>query len=166
MEKIDNVLDAILSEIDSKNLWHHIYNKMTSNAKRQLLGELLNTYIGSIDASNSIFVDPRVKNKEKCVEALNFLEFVHGTGRTNKICRCIKYYLEDDSCEQCYLICPHRNIFNTYIEVLQAMGVKRLNCIKFIPITAIANFDLYEECRKYIFITHECYEYIIKDLCN
>lgn len=165
MEKIDNVLEVILSEIDSKNLWHHIYNKMTSNAKRQLLGELLNTYIGPIDASNSIFVDSRVK-KQKCNDVLNFLEFVHGTGRTNKICRCIKYYLEDDSSGQCYLICPHRNIFNTYIEVLQNMGVKRLNCIKFIPITAIANFDLYEECRKNIFIAHECYEYIIKDLCN
>ena len=176
MEKIDNVLEVILSAIDSKNLWHHIYNKMTSNAKRQLLGELLNTYIGSIDASNSIFVDPRVKNKEKCVEALKFLDYVNGIDPTFSFCVGIKRFLDDSPGLRCIIVYPNSRVESMYIHTLRCLHVDK---DRIIPVwlddvlkyctqkdVSGGTKNLLESYPASIFITPHCYQHIIKDLCK
>lgn len=56
MNKYDQVLDVLLQGLDAKQIWHHIFNKMTNKAKRQLIGELLNCSLGSYcNINDSIF---------------------------------------------------------------------------------------------------------------
>lgn len=176
MERIDNVLDVILSTIDSKNLWHHIYNKMTTNAKRQLLGELLNTYIGSIDGSNSIFVDPRVKNKEKCMEALKFLDYVNGIDPTYSFCIGIKRFLDDSPGLRCIIICPNSSVESMYIHTLRSLHVDKTRIIS-VWLEDVLKYcsgeivseeikNLLESYSPSIFITPHCYQHIIRGLCK
>ena len=56
MNKLDRVLEIMIEDIDTKKLWHLVFNKMTNPAKRQLMGELLNMYLGSgYNTQSSIF---------------------------------------------------------------------------------------------------------------
>lgn len=48
MNKIDKLLELLLEDMDGKQVFKLIFNKMTKQAKRQLLQEILNTYLGSI----------------------------------------------------------------------------------------------------------------------
>ena len=45
--KLDKVIEVLIEDIDTKELWHIVFNKMTNPAKRQMIGELLNTILGS-----------------------------------------------------------------------------------------------------------------------
>lgn len=45
--KLDKMIDVLIEDIDAKELWHLVFNKMTNAAKRQMLSELLNTILGS-----------------------------------------------------------------------------------------------------------------------
>ena len=56
MNKLDRVLEIMVEDLDAKQLWHAVFNKMTNPAKRQLMGELLNMYLGSgYSTQSSIF---------------------------------------------------------------------------------------------------------------
>lgn len=46
MNKIDKLLEMLLEDMDGKQIFKLIFNKMTNQAKRQLLQEILNTYLG------------------------------------------------------------------------------------------------------------------------
>ena len=48
MNKIDRLLEIMLENMDGKQIFKLIFNKMTKQAKRQLLQEILNTYLGGI----------------------------------------------------------------------------------------------------------------------
>jgi hypothetical protein len=45
--KLDKMIDVLIEDIDAKELWHLVFNKMTNAAKRQMLSELLNTILGN-----------------------------------------------------------------------------------------------------------------------
>lgn len=45
--KLDKIIDVLIEDIDAKELWHLVFNKMTNPAKRQMLSELLNTILGT-----------------------------------------------------------------------------------------------------------------------
>ncbi len=45
--KLDKMIDILIEDIDAKELWHLVFNKMTNPAKRQMLSELLNTILGT-----------------------------------------------------------------------------------------------------------------------
>ena len=47
MNKLDKVIEVLIEGIDTKELWHVVFNKMTKPAKRQMISELLNTILGS-----------------------------------------------------------------------------------------------------------------------
>jgi len=54
--KIDRVIEVLIEGIDTKELWHIVFNKMTKPAKRQMISELLNTILGtSYMAKGQIF---------------------------------------------------------------------------------------------------------------
>ena len=54
--KLDKVIEVLIEDIDTKELWHIVFNKMTNPAKRQMIGELLNTILGSgYNTQSSIF---------------------------------------------------------------------------------------------------------------
>lgn len=45
--KLDRIIDVLIEDLDPKELWHIVFNKMTNAAKRQMIGEILNTMLGS-----------------------------------------------------------------------------------------------------------------------
>lgn len=47
MNKIDKLIELLIEDVDAKELWHLMFNKMTKPAKRQMLNELLNIVLGS-----------------------------------------------------------------------------------------------------------------------
>ena len=47
MNKLDKVIEVLLEDVDTKQLWHLVFNKMTKAAKRQMLSEMLNQILGS-----------------------------------------------------------------------------------------------------------------------
>lgn len=54
--KLDKMLEVLMEGLDTKELWHLVFNKMTNPAKRQMLSELLNTILGSgYNTQSSIF---------------------------------------------------------------------------------------------------------------
>ena len=54
--KIDRIIEVLIEDIDVKELWHVVFNKMTNPAKRQMISELLNTILGSTyNAKGQIF---------------------------------------------------------------------------------------------------------------
>lgn len=56
MDKVDKIMDVLLDDMDARQLWHVVFNKMTSAAKRQMLNELLNQYFGGyVPVEGSIF---------------------------------------------------------------------------------------------------------------
>lgn len=56
MNKLDKMIDVLIEDIDTKELWHLVFNKMTNPAKRQMIGELLNTILGNgYNTQSSIF---------------------------------------------------------------------------------------------------------------
>lgn len=60
MNKIDKLIELLIEDVDTKELWHLVFNKMTNPAKRQMLNELLNNILGSGYMANSqIFGDSK-----------------------------------------------------------------------------------------------------------
>lgn len=41
--KLDKVIDILIEGYDGKEVWHWAHNKITNNAKRQMISEILNT---------------------------------------------------------------------------------------------------------------------------
>lgn len=38
--KLDRIIDVLIEDLDPKELWHIVFNKMTNAAKRQMIGEM------------------------------------------------------------------------------------------------------------------------------
>lgn len=49
MNKIDKLIEVLLEGVDTKQLWHLVFNKMTNKAKRQMLSEMLNQILGGVN---------------------------------------------------------------------------------------------------------------------
>lgn len=45
--KLNKVIEVLIEDVDTKELWHLVFSKMTNAAKRQMIGEMLNTILGS-----------------------------------------------------------------------------------------------------------------------
>lgn len=45
--QLDKFIETLIEEMSTKQLWKLVFNKMTNAAKRQMLGEMLNTLMGS-----------------------------------------------------------------------------------------------------------------------
>ena len=64
MNKLDKVIDVLIEDIDTKELWHLVFNKMTNPAKRQMIGELLNTILGSGYSTQSSIFNTNKENSD------------------------------------------------------------------------------------------------------
>lgn len=70
--QLDKFIETLIEEMSTKQLWKLVFNKMTNAAKRQMLGEMLNTLMGSGYSTNGNMFDynPKKLNEtnEECVD--------------------------------------------------------------------------------------------------
>lgn len=74
--KIDKLIEALIEDIDTKKLWRLCFNKMTNNAKRQMVNEMLNLILGPAYPTNgSIFSKTKdeINSIDKDVEEIDRL---------------------------------------------------------------------------------------------
>lgn len=55
--QLDKFIEILIEEMSTKQLWKLVFNKMTNAAKRQMLGEMLNTLMGSGYSTNGHMFD-------------------------------------------------------------------------------------------------------------
>lgn len=55
--QLDKFIETLIEEMSTKQLWKLVFNKMTNAAKRQMLGEMLNTLMGSGYSTNGNMFD-------------------------------------------------------------------------------------------------------------
>lgn len=55
--QLDKFIEVLIEEMSTKQLWKVVFNKMTNAAKRQMLGEMLNTLMGSGYSTNGNMFD-------------------------------------------------------------------------------------------------------------
>ena len=55
--QLDKFIETLIEEMSTKQLWKLVFNKMTNAAKRQMLGEMLNTLMGSGYSTNGNIFD-------------------------------------------------------------------------------------------------------------
>lgn len=55
--QLDKFIEVLIEEMSTKQLWKLVFNKMTNAAKRQMLGEMLNTLMGSGYSTNGNMFD-------------------------------------------------------------------------------------------------------------
>lgn len=55
--QLDKFIETLIEEMSTKQLWKVVFNKMTNAAKRQMLGEMLNTLMGSGYTTNGNMFD-------------------------------------------------------------------------------------------------------------
>lgn len=65
--QLDKFIETLIEEMPTKQLWKLVFNKMTNAAKRQMLGEMLNTLMGSGYSTNGNMFDynPKEINENK-----------------------------------------------------------------------------------------------------
>lgn len=64
MNKLDKMIDVLIEDVDTKELWHLVFNKMTNPAKRQMIGELLNIILGSGYSTQSSIFNANKENSD------------------------------------------------------------------------------------------------------
>ena len=67
MNKIDKLIELLIEDIDAKELWHTVFNKMTKPAKRQMLNELLNNILGSGYMTKGCIFGSDDTEENKCI---------------------------------------------------------------------------------------------------
>ena len=55
--QLDKFIETLIEEMSTKQLWKLVFNKMTNAAKRQMLGEMLNTLMGCGYSTNGHMFD-------------------------------------------------------------------------------------------------------------
>lgn len=55
--QLDKFIETLIEEMSTKQLWKLVFNKMTNAAKRQMIGEMLNTLMGSGYSTNGNMFD-------------------------------------------------------------------------------------------------------------
>ena len=55
--QLDKFIETLIEEMSTPQLWKLVFNKMTNAAKRQMLGEMLNTLMGSGYSTNGNMFD-------------------------------------------------------------------------------------------------------------
>ena len=55
--QLDKFIEILIEEMSTKQLWKLVFNKMTNAAKRQMIGEMLNTLMGSGYSTNGNMFD-------------------------------------------------------------------------------------------------------------
>lgn len=55
--QLDKFIEVLIEEMSTKQLWKLVFNKMTNTAKRQMIGEMLNTLMGSGYSTNGHMFD-------------------------------------------------------------------------------------------------------------
>ena len=74
--KIDKLIEALIEDIDTTKLWRLCFNKMTNNAKRQMVNEMLNLILGPAYPTNGpIFSKTKdeINSSDKDVEEISKL---------------------------------------------------------------------------------------------
>ena len=66
--QLDKFIEILIEEMSTKQLWKLVFNKMTNAAKRQMLGEMLNTLMGSGYSTNGNIFDYNPKEIQKLNE--------------------------------------------------------------------------------------------------
>ena len=66
--QLDKFIEILIEEMSTKQLWKLVFNKMTNTAKRQMLGEMLNTLMGSGYSTNGNMFDYNPKEIMKTSE--------------------------------------------------------------------------------------------------
>lgn len=74
--KINKLIEALIEDIDTTKLWRLCFNKMTNNAKRQMVNEMLNLILGPAYPTNGpIFSKTKdeINSSDKDVEEIDKL---------------------------------------------------------------------------------------------
>ena len=75
--QLDKFIETLIEEMSTKQLWKLVFNKMTNAAKRQMLGEMLNTLMGSgYSTSGNMFDYNPKKLNETNEEYVDFTQKV------------------------------------------------------------------------------------------
>lgn len=126
--QLDKFIETLIEEMSTKQLWKLVFNKMTNAAKRQMLGEMLNTLMGSGYSTNGNMFDYNPKKlNETNKEYVDFTQKVIYKPWKN-VDENIKNEEEDPSKEQDEFLIKANEVINKANKLLAALEeVKELN---------------------------------------
>lgn len=125
--QLDKFIETLIEEMSTKQLWKLVFNKMTNAAKRQMLGEMLNTLMGSGYSTNGHMFDYNPKKlNETNEEYVDFTQKVIYKPQSN-VDENIKNE-EDPSKEQDKFLIKANEVINKANKLLASLEeIKELN---------------------------------------
>lgn len=125
--QLDKFIEILIEEMSTKQLWKVVFNKMTNAAKRQMLGEMLNTLMGSGYSTNGNMFDYNPKKLNETNEGyVDFTQKVIYKPQSN-VDENIKNE-EDPSKEQDKFLIKANEVINKANKLLASLEeIKELN---------------------------------------
>lgn len=127
--QLDKFIEILIEEMSTKQLWKLVFNKMTNAAKRQMLGEMLNTLMGSGYSTNGHMFDYNPKEiNETNEEYVDFTQKVIYKPWKNVDENMHKENEEDLSKEQDKFLSKANEVMNKANKLLASLEeIKELN---------------------------------------
>ena len=127
--QLDKFIEILIEEMSTKQLWKLVFNKMTNAAKRQMLGEMLNTLMGSGYSTNGNMFDYNPKKlNETNEEYVDFTQKVIYKPWKNVDENMHKENEEDPSKEQDKFLIKANEAINKANKLLASLEeIKELN---------------------------------------
>ena len=127
--QLDKFIETLIEEMSTKQLWKLVFNKMTNAAKRQMLGEMLNTLMGSGYSTNGNMFDYNPKKlNETNEEYVDFTQKVIYKPWKNVDENMHKENEEDPSKEQDKFLIKANEVINKANKLLASLEeIKELN---------------------------------------
>lgn len=127
--QLDKFIETLIEEMSTKQLWKLVFNKMTNAAKRQMLGEMLNTLMGSGYSTNGNMFDYNPKKlNETNEEYVDFTQKVIYKPWKNIDENMHKENEEDPSKEQDKFLIKANEVINKANKLLASLEeIKELN---------------------------------------
>lgn len=123
--QLDKFIETLIEEMSTKQLWKLVFNKMTNAAKRQMLGEMLNTLMGSGYSTNGNMFDYNPKEIQKLNETnKEYVDFTQKVIYKKNIDENIKNE-EDPSKEQDEFLIKANKLL-TALEEIKELNTKAL----------------------------------------
>lgn len=119
--QLDKFIEILIEEMSTKQLWKLVFNKMTNAAKRQMLGEMLNTLMGSGYSTNGNMFD---YNPKEINENKGYVDFTQKVIYKNNIGENIKNE-EDLSKEQDEFLIKANKLLAA-LEEIKELNIKAL----------------------------------------
>lgn len=121
--QLDKFIEILIEEMSTKQLWKLVFNKMTNAAKRQMLGEMLNTLMGSGYSTNGNMFDYNPKEINENMHKENEEDLSKANEAINKANKLLASLEEIKELNTKALI-------ENRIEVLSTIQVIIIRCIK------------------------------------